>query len=67
MSDVTVNYDLEKQGMELESFQLQLNVKSQQYRIAQLHDEERRIEENITATHKALAELDKKITSINNK
>ena len=67
MSDVTTNYDLEKQGMELESFQLQLNVKSQQYRIAQLHDEERRIEENITATNKALAELDKKINSINNK
>ena len=54
MSDVTPNYSLEIQGLELEEAQLKLNVKSQQYRIAQMNDEIERIEKNITATELAV-------------
>ena len=50
MSDVTPNYSLEIQGLELEKAQLELNMKSQQYRIAQMNDEIGRIMANITAT-----------------
>lgn len=64
MSDVTPNYSLEIQCLELEQSQLNLNIQSQQYRIAQLADESRRISENITATKVALIALGDKINSI---
>ena len=64
MPDVTANYSLEIQGLELESAQLQLNIKSQTYRIAQTQDEARRIGANIEATQAAIALLDEKIQSL---
>ena len=62
--DVVPNYSLEVQCMELEYAQLQLNVQSQQYRIAQLRDESERIGINITATRTALAALSIKIQDL---
>ena len=64
MADVTPNYSLEIQGLELEKSQLELNVKSQQYRIAQTLDEVQRINTNITATATAIAALADKIKSL---
>lgn len=64
MSDVIPNYSLEVQGFELEMSQLELNVKSQQYRIAQAMDEVRRINVNIDATKEAIASLDSKIKNL---
>ena len=64
MADVTPNYSLEIQCLELEQSQLQLNIQSQTYRIAQLADESSRIAENITATKIALATLGDKITNL---
>ena len=64
MSDVTPNYSLEIQCLELEKAQLSLNIQSQQYRIAQLQDEERRITENIVATKTALVALTNKINTL---
>lgn len=64
MADVTPNYSLEIQGLELEKSQLELNVKSQQYRIAQTLDEVQRINTNITATETAIAVLAGKIKSL---
>ena len=64
MTDVTPNYSLEIQCLELEKSQLSLNVQSQQYRIAQTQDEVRRITENIEATKTALLALNEKITSL---
>lgn len=64
MADVTPNYSLEIQGLALEKSQLELNVQSQQYRIAQTHDEVQRINVNITATRTAIAALDTKIDTL---
>ena len=64
MADVTPNYSLEIQGLELEKAQLELNVKSQQYRIAQTLDEVQRINTNIDATRMAVASLAEKIKSL---
>lgn len=64
MADVTPNYSLEIQGMELEKAQLELNVKSQQYRIAQSQDEVQRITTNIDATRNAIEALEMKITNL---
>lgn len=64
MADVTPNYSLEIQCMELEQAQLQLNVQSQKYRIAQMQDESTRITANIEATKVALLALDDKIKSL---
>ena len=64
MADVTPNYSLEIQCLKLEQSQLNLNIQSQQYRIAQLQDEERRITENIVATKTALLALNDKIISL---
>lgn len=64
MADVTPNYSLEVQGLELEKAQLTLNVQSQQYRIAQTRDEVQRINANITATQAAIAALAEKITTL---
>lgn len=62
--DVIPNYNLEILGLELERDQLALNMKSQQYRIAQAHDEIERINTNISATRTALTALDTKIHSL---
>lgn len=64
MPDVTPNYSLEVQGLELEKAQLDLNVKSQLYRIAQSQDEISRINTNITATRTAIGALSTKITTL---
>ena len=64
MADVTPNYSLEIQCLELEQSQLQLNVQSQKYRIAQLQDESTRITDNIEATKVALVTLGDKIKSL---
>lgn len=64
MPDVTPNYNLEIQGLELEKAQLDLNVKSQQYRIAQTQDEVQRITTNINATRIAIEVLETKIKSL---
>ena len=64
MADVTPNYNLELMALELERDQLALNMKSQQYRIAQTQDEIERINTNIDATRTALAALDIKIKSL---
>ena len=64
MADVTPNYSLEIQGLELEKAQLALNVLSQSYRIAQTHDEIARINTNIGATQTAIAALSEKIKSL---
>ena len=64
MADVTPNYSLEIQGLELEKMQLELNMKSQQYRIAQTLDEVQRINTNIDATRTAVASLTDKIKSL---
>lgn len=61
MADVIPNYTLEAQGLELELAQLNMNVLSQKYRIAQLGDEKSRIETNIEATQTAIAALETKI------
>lgn len=67
MADVTPNYSLEKQGLQLELAQLNINILSQQYRIAQLQDEQQRIGVNIEATHTAVAALELKITELKDK
>ena len=67
MPDVTPNYSLEVQGLGLELSQLQLNVQSQTYRIAQTQDEARRIGLNITATEAAIAALQEKIQQLKDK
>ena len=67
MSDVTPNYSLEFQGLALEKAQLELNVQSQQYRIAQTLDEVQRININITATREAIAALDTKLKELKGK
>ena len=67
MADVTPNYSLEKQGLQLELAQLNINILSQQYRIAQLQDEQQRIGVNIEATHTAVAALELKITQLKDK
>lgn len=64
MADVKPNYSLEVQGLELEKAQLELNIKSQQYRIAQTLDEVARINTNIEATHTAITALADKITNL---
>ena len=64
MADVTPNYSLEIKGLELELSQLQHNVMSQEFRIAQMRDEESRIEVNITATRTAIASLIDKIKTL---
>lgn len=64
MADVTPNYSLELQCVELEQAQLALNMQSQKYRIAQLQDESNRIMENIEATKIAHAALGDKILLI---
>lgn len=64
MADVIPNYSLEVQGLELERAQLKLNAQSQLYRIAQMQDEERRIEGNIDATKTAIDLLTDKINSL---
>ena len=64
MADVTPNYSLEIQGLELELGQLTLNVQSQLYRIAQTQDEARRIGVNIEATKEAITLLNQKIHSL---
>ena len=64
MADVTPNYSLELQGLDLEKSQLELNIKSQQYRIAQTLDEVSRINVNIEATQNAIAALADKIKTL---
>lgn len=64
MADVTPNYSLEIQGLVLEKSQLDLNVQSQLYRIAQTQDEVRRIEANIAATKVASDALSEKINAL---
>lgn len=64
MADVTPNYSLEIQRLELEKSQLELNVRSQQYRIAETQDEVRRININIVATQTAVAALEEKIQQL---
>lgn len=64
MADVTPNYSLEIQGMELERAQLLLNIQSQTYRIAQSEDEIRRIRLNIEATKVSIDALDQKLQSL---
>lgn len=67
MADVTPNYSLEIQGLILEKSQLDLNVMSQLYRIAQTNDEVRRIEDNIAATKVASDLLTAKINALKGK
>ena len=64
MADLLPNYSLEIQCLELEQSQLQLNIQSQLYRIAQLQDEQSRINSNIDATKISLDALRIKITSL---
>ena len=64
MADVTPNYTLEVQGLLLEKAQLELNIQSQTYRIAQTRDEVTRIETNIAATKVAIIALQDKISSL---
>ena len=64
MADVTPNYSLEIQCLELEQSQLQLNVQSQKYRIAQLRDEAERINTNIEATQVSLITLGEKLAAL---
>lgn len=64
MADVQPNYTLEIQGLELELAQLNINVLSQRYRIAQLGDEQSRIETNINATQTAITALEIKIDQL---
>ena len=64
MADLTPNYSLEIQCLELEQSQLQLNIQSQKYRIAQLQDEQSRINDNIEATKVSLVDLNNKINSL---
>lgn len=64
MADVKPNYTLETQGLELELAQLNINVLSQRYRIAQLNDEQSRIEKNIEATQAAISGLETKISQL---
>lgn len=64
MADVKPNYSLEIQCLELELSQLQHNVKSQKYRVAQMDDEVSRINANIEATQTAIAALSDKIKSL---
>lgn len=64
MADVTPNYSLEIQGLELELSQLEHNIKSQAFRIAQMRDEAARIEVNIAATRTAVAALVATITTL---
>lgn len=64
MADVIPNYSLEIQGLELELSQLNHNVKSQEFRIAQMLDEASRIESNIAATRVAIAAMVDKIQTL---
>lgn len=64
MADVTPNYSLEIQGLQLEYAQLTLNIQSQGYRIAQSQDEISRIETNIEATKTALSTLADRIAGL---
>ena len=64
MSDVTPNYSIEVQGLELELSQLNHNIKSQEYRIAQMVDESSRIDANIAATRVAITALTEKIQTL---
>ena len=64
MADVTPNYSLEVQCLELEQSQILLNIQAQKYRTAQMQDESRRIGENIEATQTALTSLGLKISSL---
>lgn len=64
MPDVTPNYSLEVQRLELEKAQLELNIQSQTYRIAETKDEVNRINDNITATRVSVASLADKIKQL---
>lgn len=64
MADVTPNYSLEFQGLQLEHAQLGLNVQTQMYRIAQIQDEARRINMNIDATKLAMETLATRISEM---
>ena len=64
MADVTPNYSLEIQGLELEKAQLTLNMLSQSFRIAQSQDEISRIQNNIDATKVAVGALDDRIAAM---
>lgn len=55
---------LQIDASQLEKAQLELNIKSQQYRIAQTKDEMARITVNIDATHLAVDILAKKILTL---
>lgn len=62
--DVVPNYTLETQGLLLEKSQLELNVQSQMYRIAQCADEVKRIQTNIEATKISIASILEKINAL---
>lgn len=64
MADVTPNYTLEIQGLELELSQFKHTIKSQEFRIAQMADEEGRIQANIEATRTAITLLADKIKTL---
>lgn len=57
MADVIPNYDLEYERLDLDISQLELNIKSQKYRIIEMEDEKNRITNNMEATQKSIEEL----------
>lgn len=64
MSDVIPNRSLERQRLELDKSQLEHNIRSQEYRIAQIEDEKSRLLENIEATKVSIKSLDEQISNL---
>lgn len=64
MADVTPNYDLSRKQAAFEIASLQLNMQSQELRIAQIEDEKVRLTNNIEATHTAIKEKQKELDAL---
>jgi septal ring factor EnvC (AmiA/AmiB activator) len=61
VADLAPNTQLQRMQMEIERDALALNIKKAHLKLAQLDDERSRIEHNIEATEKSIAEIDKSL------
>jgi hypothetical protein len=65
MSDNDPNKKLNSKRLEVEMFGLQLNLKRFELRIMEIEDEKIKISENVEASNKRIAEIQKLITESN--
>lgn len=62
MSDNDPNKKLNSKRLEVEMFGLQLNLKRMELRVMEIEDEKTKISENVDASNKRIAEIQKILT-----